>query len=70
MPTHISSAAPARPRSTPNRGTDFPSWAGVAVITLLLAVATLHFERQRFADSGVTRPVAAVSQADLGSILP
>jgi hypothetical protein len=40
------------------------------VITLLLAVATLHFERQRFADSGATRPVAAVSQADLGSILP
>jgi hypothetical protein len=70
MPTPISSAALARRRSTPNPRADFPTSAVFAVVALLLAVGTLHFERQRFAEGGATRPEAAASQADLGSVLP
>jgi hypothetical protein len=69
MPTHIFSAALARRRSTSNPRNDFPTSAVIAVVALLLAVGTLHLERQRFADGGAGAEVAA-SQADLGSILP
>jgi len=70
MPTHISSSALARQRSTPIPRTDFPTSAVFAVIALLLAIGILHFERQRLAHGGATWSEAAANQADLGSILP
>ena len=71
MPTLISSSALARRRSAgSDRQADFPSCTVLAVIALLLAVTTLHFERQRLANGSATRPAPAEGQAIGGPILP